>query len=55
MKAKKQFNWNLMERYTVKLTLNQYFMKHSERKISQCILRFTHKAKTKNSKIQKSE
>ena len=29
---KKQFNWNLMLRYTVKLTLNQYFMKYSEKK-----------------------
>ena len=24
---KKQFSWNLMLRYTVKLTLNYYFMK----------------------------
>ena len=29
-----------MLRYTVKLTLNQYFMKYSERKISQRILPF---------------
>ena len=37
---KKQFNWNLMLRYTVKLTLNEHFMKYSEKKISQCILPF---------------
>ena len=30
----KQFNWNLMLRYSVKSTLNQYFMKCSQRKIS---------------------
>ena len=30
----KQFNWNLMLRYIMKITLNKYFMKHSERKIS---------------------
>ena len=36
----KQFNWNLMLRYTVKLTLNKYFMKYPERKISHCILPF---------------
>ena len=35
---KKQFNWNLIFRCTVKLTLNYYFMKYSERKISQCVL-----------------
>ena len=35
---KKQFHWNIMSRHTVKLTLNKYFMKYSERKISQCIL-----------------
>ena len=35
---KKQFSWNLMLRCTVKLTLNQHFMKHPERKFSQCIL-----------------
>ena len=29
-----------MLRYTVKLTLNEYFMKYSERKMSQCILPF---------------
>ena len=27
---KKQFNWNIMLRYTVKLTLNWYFMKYSQ-------------------------
>ena len=44
---KNQFNWNLMLRYTVKLTLNYYFMKYyqhfmkcSERKVSQGILPF---------------
>ena len=26
-----QFNWNLMLRYAVKSTLNQYFMKYSEK------------------------
>ena len=39
-KPKKQINWNLMLRYTVKLTLNYYFMKYSKRKIWQCILPF---------------
>ena len=33
----KQFNWDLMLRYTVKSTLLQYFMKYCERKISRCI------------------
>ena len=32
---KKQFNWKLMLTYTVKLTLNQYLMKYTERNISQ--------------------
>ena len=41
----KQFNWNLMLRYTMKLTLNQFFMKYSERNISQCILPFRNFAK----------
>ena len=30
----KQFSWNLMLRYTVKLKLNQYFMKYYARKFS---------------------
>ena len=38
---KKQFHFNLMLRHTVKLTLNYYFIKYSERKILQCILPFT--------------
>ena len=35
---KKQFRWNLMSKYTVKLMLIYNFMKYSERKVSQCIL-----------------
>ena len=45
---KKQFNWNLMLKYTVKSTLNQYFMKYSERKISQCILPFITRIQRQN-------
>ena len=36
----KQFTWNLMLRYTMKLTINQYFMNYTERKILQCSLHF---------------
>ena len=30
--SEKKFSWNLMLQKTTKLTLNQYFMKYSEKK-----------------------
>ena len=37
----KRFSWNLMLRYTIKVTLDEHFIKYSERKIPQCIFLLT--------------